>query len=745
MRPEGLDAQTGALFERSPDGWLLVDGTGTIQVANAAARAILACESALEGTPARHWLPKVPTSEPVSIVETHMVSTKGDEFPAEVTIVPLPEAGGRVWVMFRDITLRKGFEGSVRHHADELERMVQTRREELSDLRDRYRRLYDLVPVLDFELDSQDAIASANRKACVALGVTKDRLVGLPLADLALPAEQEQLAEQLAKMRTGSMRPYETRLRNADGSLLDVVFHAARENESPRSAMRVVGLDVTARREAERLVDQSLELAEAQRARMERILRGIGDGVVVTDPDGQIRLMNPIAEKFLDIDEQFAFGRNLFAEQRDVHFAETWDAFVAGEDDVLNVELTIGKAASNQVFAVTLSRIRTPEGRPAGCVAVLRDVTTERHVERMKRDFVSNITHELRTPLASIRGFTATLLRGGQVGSGDQTRFLQIVEKEAERLQHLIEGLLTLSSLESGREALDLQPGDFSLLLDDIREVFLPLAQEKGISLEIQSTGANGAGIFDPQRMRRVLDNLIGNALKFTSSGGEIRVDFRREGDCIVCRVADTGRGIPADRIERIFDRFYSSSKSPTGNPAGSGLGLHIVQRLLELHDGAISVESELGRGTTFEFRIPAVPRTRESSETRPRSGVMSPRATPPAEPRAGAAANALAGAADPAPAEEFAAPPLEDPETAGTPEKANPLARSPLASPVAFPTPPAPTPSDAQPGTPEDELPPLPPSDPLVDDDDEDEPLKFLPKNPRSRHVPNLRSQPPD
>ncbi|MEZ5065798.1 MAG: ATP-binding protein [bacterium] len=673
------------LFERSADGWILVDRMGDVILANAAARAVLSVDDErVEGTPISTWILDLPLDRSASVLERTMISAKGDRFPAEVSVIPLTETDGRRWIIFRDITLRKGFEGSVRHHADELERMVTARMNELEDVRERYRRLYDTVPVLDFELDSQNDIASANRKACMSLGVPLDRLVGLPLADLAIAEKKKDLAEAIGRMRQGSVTPYETRLRASDGSVLDIVFHAVRDCDTGRSAMRVVGLDVTARREAEQLVDQSLELAEAQRARMERILRGIGEGVVVTDPDGQVRLMNPIAERFLDIDEQFAFGRNLFAEQRDSDFARTWRTFVDGREDLGGGELKIG-AGPNRVFVVTLSRIRTAEGKPAGCVAVLRDVTKERRVDQMKRDFVSNITHELRTPLASIRGFTTTMLRGGPVSEEDRARFLRIVEKESERLQHLIEGLLTLSSLDNGREALDLQAGDFSTILSDASEMFTPLAQEKGVELQVVHGGRNGAGIFDPQKMRRVLDNLIGNALKFTPAGGEVNVDFARNGDTIVCTVSDTGPGIAPGQLERIFDRFYTRASAAGGNPSGSGLGLHIVRRLVELHDGTVAVESKVGEGTTFRFHFPAVPRVREAT---PKTG-------------AGPVSDTITEPFADLPGDE----PAWQPDLSAPPEE--PIVDSTL---------------DDDDEVPVGNLPELPPGDPLLDDDEEED-----------------------
>ncbi len=603
-----------SLFDRSVDGMLLVTAAGRIEQANGAATGILgALPDDVIGSEAERWFPDfgISAGRPRAAVETTMISVGGDRVPAEVSVFPADEdtAAGRAWVVFRDLSARKGLEGTIKAHAESLEKMVEVRTSELQDLRARYRSLYDRAPILDFELDSQHSVASANRKACVSLGVTIDRLVGLPLVDLVVPDRRQDLLEALNAMSDGGHMPFETRMRAADGSVIDVVLHPAKvEGSAGRAGLRILGLDVTARREAEQLVDQSLDLAEAQRARMERILRGIGEGVVVMDPDGQVRLMNSIAERFLDIDERFAFGRDLLSEQRDTEFVRGWKDFTNGDEDLAASELTLGKSSNPRVFAVTMSRIRTAEGRPAGCVAVLRDVTRERQLDKMKTDFVSNLTHELRTPLASIRGFTATVLRGESVEEGDRIRFLRIIEKEAERLQLLIEDLLALSRLEAGRETLNLRAADFYELMSDARDAFSALASEKDISLSIAGQEFNGSGVFDPEKLRRVLDNLIGNALKFTPKGGHVGVAFTRDGERLQCEVRDNGRGMEPEVLERIFDRFYTSNRS-TGNPDGTGLGLHIVKRIVEMHGGEITAESTPNVGTAFRFYVNAIPR----------------------------------------------------------------------------------------------------------------------------------------
>jgi PAS domain S-box-containing protein len=586
--------------ERSSDGFLLVASSGKIEYSNAAARGILAADAhTIANLPVSHWIPdlELRVDHPVSEVETRAVSATEDSLPIEIGITPIEEED-HFWVVFRDISRRKGRESSVVRHIAELEEIAKARTKELDEARKRHRTMYELAPVLDFDLDSQGSIASANRKASLSLGVPIDRLVGLALSDFAVPDQRDALIASLSKVRDGSTAPFDTQLRRGDGSAIDVTFHSCRGEA--RSCVRLVGLDVTARHEAERLVDQSLDLAEAQRARMERILRGIAEGVVVTDPDGQVRLMNSAAERFLDIEESYAFGRDLFSEQIDTEFAEAWQSFTAGEGDVLSRELTRG-GESARSLAVTISRIQTPEGRPAGCVAVLRDVSRQSRFERVRQDFVANVTHELRTPLASIRDFTATIRRRGD-GDPEDT---------------VIEDLFVLSSLETGRESLHLRAGDFFDLLAETKESFATEAAEKDIALEVHTEGQDGRGIFDREKMRRVLDNLISSALKSTPPGGRIEVEVRRERNWLACSVRDSGKGMPVDVLEQFLERH------PTANPitghGGSGLGLHIARRLVELHGGEITGESRPGAGTVLRFQVLAVPAVQETeAKTKP-------------------------------------------------------------------------------------------------------------------------------
>jgi len=607
-----------AFVTRSMDAYLLVSAGGVVEFANAAAAKILsAVPERIVGTRATQWIPEIDSRSmgAVSEVETEGRSARGDAFPVEVSVVPIDDHG-RAWISFRDISRRRGFFGSMKEHADALERMVTQRQVELNDAVGRCKKLYDLAPVIDFELDSQNAIASANRKSCVTLGVALDRLVGLPLANLVVAEDRASLQAALEKAREGSLTPFETRLRGANGVAIDVVFHNAR-TDAVRSPLRIIGLDVTARREAERLVDQSLDLAEAQRSRMERILRGLGECLLVTDPDGQVRLMNKLAEEAFGITESLAFGRDLLLEQHDDSFRDQWRAFLASTGERGR---GTWEKADGRCFHASFSRVRTPEGRPAGCVVVLVDVTRERKGDRVKRNFVASITNDLRTPLASIRGFIGTVLRGENRAPEDNARFLWMIDKEAERLQQLVEDLLSLASLEAGQEELHAKSADFVGVLRQAKAMFDPAAHERGISLGLETGRYHGAGVFDAEKIRRVLDNLIGNALKFTEPGGSVTVQFQRYQERLECAVRDTGPGIEPHRLERIFDRFDSMAAS-TGGPWGTGLGLHIVRGLVHLHGGEIAAESRLGEGSTFRFWIPARPlpaKPRDEAPPRP-------------------------------------------------------------------------------------------------------------------------------
>jgi len=229
-------------------------------------------------------------------------------------------------------------------------------------------------------------------------------------------------------------------------------------------------------------------------------------------------------------------------------------------------------------------------------------------LDELKADFVSNVSHELRTPIASLKQASMLLAEGIPGPLNDEQReILGIVESNTGRLAALINDLLDAAKIEAGRLQIDPEPVDLPELIRRAVRSLAPLATEKHLRVTMRQEGTLPRALADPLRMEQVLTNLLGNAVKFTPEGGEISFLCERDGAMVRCSVRDTGVGIPAAELPRIFDKFHQVRATRTNRTKGTGLGLTIVKYLVELHGGTISVESAEGRGTTFTFTIPTV------------------------------------------------------------------------------------------------------------------------------------------
>jgi two-component system phosphate regulon sensor histidine kinase PhoR len=238
-------------------------------------------------------------------------------------------------------------------------------------------------------------------------------------------------------------------------------------------------------------------------------------------------------------------------------------------------------------------------------VRVVHDVTQERELDEMRDDFFSIISHDLRTPLSSIQGF-ARLLLDDQVPEEETRReFLGLIDRETERLGQMVNNLLDISRLEAGKLTLKRELLQLADILREATSKLQGMARGKHIKLgsDIPADLPIIAG--DDGWLEQVATNLIGNAIKFTPSGGQIMVSARRSGDEVVAEVRDTGIGIPADLLERIFDKYYRVPGASGEQVEGTGLGLHIAKRIVEAHSGRIWAESTLGQGSVFRFTLP--------------------------------------------------------------------------------------------------------------------------------------------
>ncbi len=348
---------------------------------------------------------------------------------------------------------------------------------------------------------------------------------------------------------------------------------------------------------ADRIRAQMMSLAE-ERGRLAAVLDHMADGVLITDENGRVRLINAAATRLLDTSEERAMGRS-FTQVAPYHpLIELWKACrELGQEQVEMVEVS-----SHGLF---LQAIVTPfEGAGAeGYLVILQDLTRIRRLETVRRDFISNISHELRTPLAGLKALVDTL-RGGAIDDPPAAkRFLKRMDDEVDALAQMVEELLELSRIESGQVPLHLMPTPVAEVVIPAVERLRPQAERAGLTVRLLLPPDLPPALADADRARLVLTNLVHNAVKFTLPGGQITVTAESVGEEVVVAVKDTGVGIPAEDLPRIFERFYKADRARSGG--GTGLGLAIAKHIVQGHGGRIWAESVEGQGSTFYFTLP--------------------------------------------------------------------------------------------------------------------------------------------
>jgi two-component system, OmpR family, phosphate regulon sensor histidine kinase PhoR len=254
-------------------------------------------------------------------------------------------------------------------------------------------------------------------------------------------------------------------------------------------------------------------------------------------------------------------------------------------------------------FAVTVASVKAAEN--SGAVIVLHDITDLRKLERVRRDFVANVSHEFKTPLTAIQGFAETLLAGAMDDPQNRIRFLQIILDHSRRLARLTDDLLELSRMDADRVDLELDRLSVSQFVQSCIETTQRSAAEKNLRVSVNLKTSLPDIAADRRRLAEVLQNLLDNAVQYTPSGGRITVSASSDGDEVEFSVSDTGIGIPKVDQPRIFERFYRVDVARSREVGGTGLGLSIAKHLVEAHGGRIWVESEVGQGSQFHFTVP--------------------------------------------------------------------------------------------------------------------------------------------
>ncbi len=361
----------------------------------------------------------------------------------------------------------------------------------------------------------------------------------------------------------------------------------------PRSQIREVEALAGALRQMHReLADRFADL-QRQRAASSALVDAMIDGIVAADARGQVVLVNAAARKLLGYapDEPLPELRTLF---RAKQAREAVSAVLAGQS-VQGHEVVI----NDRIIAINA---RT--AGDAGTVLSLRDLTEIRRLEAVRRDFVANVSHELKTPLTSISGYAETLV-GGDVDEATTARFLATIRDNASRMQVLVDDLLNLSRVESGHWVPRTSDVDLAAAFDRAWAPFVDRAKRKGVRLAIGIAPDATRATVDPEALDHILGNLFDNALRHTPEGGTITGSTIRRDKGIEISISDDGAGIPPDHLPRIFERFYRVDPSRSRAEGGTGLGLAIVRHMVEAHGGQVGAESELRHGTRVRCWFP--------------------------------------------------------------------------------------------------------------------------------------------
>ncbi len=364
---------------------------------------------------------------------------------------------------------------------------------------------------------------------------------------------------------------------------------------------------------------------EREVGRLGEVIDGMVEGVVVIDGDGRVVLANSRAEQLLDLPDGEAHAGRLLAELSRHPDLHEMVGLVRSEGEWGQpiVQEVVVDSAQALTLQVTASRLPARQEMERWFVLVFHDISSIRQLERIRRDFVANVSHELRTPLAAIGGYTETLLEGAKDDPDKAERFLRIIERHSDRLGRLVDDLLTLSDLELGRTELHRDAQELRQVTSACFDTLRTKASGAGVTLE-NSVGEELPAVdADADRLEQALLNLVDNAIKYTPSGGHVRVVGSvadgtpppeiavvtdHAAGFIEIAVADTGVGVPPEDLARLTERFYRVDKARSRELGGTGLGLAIVKHIVQAHGGWMTIESELHRGTTVRLFLPAFP-----------------------------------------------------------------------------------------------------------------------------------------
>ncbi len=423
-----------------------------------------------------------------------------------------------------------------------------------------------------------------------ALADIRGRLWTASLVILLLAGTVSLLFSRTFSQRIERLKQFSRRVAEGDFSSLPV------ESANDELAELTRSLNETAAR-----LDRTIQTLTEERNRSAAILRSMAEGVVAVGPDEKLLFCNQTFCQILGVETEQCQGRPLLEVIRQSDLLAVIRQALAGQESVSS-EVMMGTVRPRS-FAVRASPVRAND--TTGAVLVLHDISELRRLERVRRDFVANVSHELKTPLTAIQGSVETLLGGALEDAQNRREFLEIIRDHTVRLGRLTDDLLKLSLIEAGRLELEYDTISVSDLIAPCVETTRLKANQKQLTLEVECAANLPPVRGDESRLREVMQNLLDNAVQYTPSGGRITVRAAAVDRQVMIAVTDTGIGIPRAEQEKIFERFYRVDAVRSREVGGTGLGLSIAKHLVEAHGGRIEVESEVGLGSTFSVFLP--------------------------------------------------------------------------------------------------------------------------------------------
>jgi len=360
-------------------------------------------------------------------------------------------------------------------------------------------------------------------------------------------------------------------------------------------------LGQTLNRLADELIQRIAGLSR-QSGQLGAMVASMEEGVIAVDREDRVILSNRAARRVLGIESGDVRGEKLWEVARVPGLVELLTD-VRDSNTPAHEQIILHREATEIALDARATPFRVDDGR--GIVVVLYDITSLRRLERMRTDFVANVSHELKTPLTSIAGYVDTLLDGAIDDDEHNVRFLEKARAQVRRLESLVNDLLALAVIESPVETVSVRNVDWIPIVRDALHRRRDVLETAGLKWSMESPEDPLVVAADPESMIQILDNLLDNATRYTPTDGRVDVRLRRQGPWAVLEVEDTGIGISAADQQRIFERFFRADRARSGDEPGTGLGLSIVKHLVQRLDGEIEVESEVGRGSRFRVRLP--------------------------------------------------------------------------------------------------------------------------------------------